>query len=364
MKQTIFYSWQSDIEFNKKFIGGCIRKAIKELKGESDFYYLTADESTRGESGAINISKILFEKIANCDIFIAETSIVNFCDDKALRFTPNPNVLIELGYASSEIGWERIITITDVSNDSLIHLPFDIEHHRTIKFDFKNGKEEDLIGKLKSAINLINKKKSINTDIKEYVNSKVEYIFTYSFHYIQSLTSVGELEPTKVFRDLIIKKRKTSIEKMLSKIEIRGFYAYRSFQLIIDEIESVLGNPLVTKYLSKKTTSILIRLMLEMGKFGMSPSSSFSKRSRNKMNFDELDLKVIDSNLKGVKELRRIYGKGFSVEGKGHFKYYFDERDLRISIPYTKTGISKTSNFIHTINELYKQWINDIGRKK
>lgn len=42
-----------------------------------------------------------------------------------MRATPNPNVLVELGYAAHSLGWDRIIVVVNTAHGAIEELPFD-----------------------------------------------------------------------------------------------------------------------------------------------------------------------------------------------------------------------------------------------
>lgn len=93
---------------------------------------------------------------------------------------PNPNVLIELGYAIATLGWSRIIMVFNTNYGNFPQgLPFDVDRHRATVFSIKD--KTDKVGKsqlssvLKNAIEAIikaaplkpNEEKSISpTEIK------------------------------------------------------------------------------------------------------------------------------------------------------------------------------------------------------
>ncbi len=90
---------------------------------------ITPDEATRGEAGAVNIASKILEKIEIADVFMADITPVT--PSGAPRPCPNPNVLIELGYAVAELGWERVILLFNEAFGSLkTDLPFDIIQNR------------------------------------------------------------------------------------------------------------------------------------------------------------------------------------------------------------------------------------------
>ena len=133
-KIRVFYSWQSDLDkkLNNNFIKSAIENAIKKLNKEIELH-ISLDKDTLGETGSPNITEVIFKKISASDIFICDVSIINnrkLIFQKVKRLTPNPNVLIELGYAVKTLGWNRIICICNVTTGEVEKLPFDIRQNR------------------------------------------------------------------------------------------------------------------------------------------------------------------------------------------------------------------------------------------
>ena len=122
---TIFYSWQSDVKANRNFISDCMKRLPQKL---ADFAAIEISRDTEGIAGAPNIGDTIYEKIDHADIFVADVTIIN--SDTTGRKTPNPNVLIELGYAIKTLGWNRIILLYDRDFGTVEELPFDINHQR------------------------------------------------------------------------------------------------------------------------------------------------------------------------------------------------------------------------------------------
>ncbi len=134
---TIFFSWQSDSprETNSSAIRGALKKVIEDMpkKFHLTFHY---DEATRGMSGSMNIADLIFKKISSADVFVAD--ITTITEPGASRPCANPNVLLELGYAAAEVGWERIILLFNESIGSFPgDLPFDIVQNRVSKYSGK-----------------------------------------------------------------------------------------------------------------------------------------------------------------------------------------------------------------------------------
>ena len=81
MKLTLFFSWHStQKKYNKNFILSCIDKATKKISKTPEFKDAEFEvlEGVRGEPGSPQVAaKIIDERIPNCDVFIADLSVVN-----------------------------------------------------------------------------------------------------------------------------------------------------------------------------------------------------------------------------------------------------------------------------------------------
>lgn len=131
MKLTIFYSWQSDKpdRINRDFIQAATQLAIDRITSNDEFEVEPVlDRDTLGVSGSPAIAQSILEKIETCSLFLCDVTIVS--ESNAKRIAPNPNVLIELGYAAAKIGWERIICVMNENFGGPSKLPFDLKHRR------------------------------------------------------------------------------------------------------------------------------------------------------------------------------------------------------------------------------------------
>lgn len=139
----IFYSWQTDSpdETNRRLIRNSIRIASSELEQKLSSpelqYTINLDEATRDCPGSPNIPLTIFEKIGQSDVFICDLTTINANAPDGLRRTPNPNVLIELGFAISSLGFGRIIMIFNTAFGELKDLPFDIDRQRQTSYESK-----------------------------------------------------------------------------------------------------------------------------------------------------------------------------------------------------------------------------------
>lgn len=166
---VIFYSWQSDLpnSTNRGFIGDCIERAIKQLNQIPLAVEPSLDRDTKGVPGSPDIAHTIFEKIDQCHLFIGDTSITNYNSrfrrflkfqlGIGLRPTPNPNVLLELGYAAKRLTWDKIICVANEHYADVGQLPFDLRQRKTLTYTLHpKEKKEDarkrLVQSFKEAI--------------------------------------------------------------------------------------------------------------------------------------------------------------------------------------------------------------------
>jgi hypothetical protein len=133
---NVFYSWQSDLDrkSNYYFIRDCLKEAAESLNNAVDIgERVNVDSDTMGVAGSPNIAQTIFDKIDRSDIFVCDISTINHQSDS--RKTPNPNVLIELGYAIRAIGWSKIICVVNEEFSSVPDdLPFDLRGQRVTRY--------------------------------------------------------------------------------------------------------------------------------------------------------------------------------------------------------------------------------------
>ncbi|EPL3198968.1 hypothetical protein NLW48_000379 [Acinetobacter baumannii] len=142
MNDRIFYSWQSDCpsNTNRNFIGNALEKAIDEIvKDDKTTIIPVIDRDTLGVAGSPDISHAIFEKIDTASVFVCDVSII---DNTVKRPTPNPNVLIELGYAVKTLGWNRVIMVMNTKFGTPEMLPFDLRARRISAYAVAEGDDE------------------------------------------------------------------------------------------------------------------------------------------------------------------------------------------------------------------------------
>ncbi len=178
MPQTIFYSWQSDRpnKTNRGFIEDALNKAIRNLsqvisidepeRGEQ----ISLDKDTKGVPGTPPIADVIFEKIKNSSVFVPDLTFITKTENG--RFIPNPNVLIEYGWALAKLTHSKIVPVVneEFGEANSETLPFDMKHYRrpiTYKLKESASSEErkeiktELVKNLERAITLVLEKSAV-----------------------------------------------------------------------------------------------------------------------------------------------------------------------------------------------------------
>ena len=166
MKLTVFFSWQSDIDNdklnNKSFLCDCIHTALKNLenKGELKNVFFEFQESTSNISGNPSIPNTLDKRIENCDVFIADLSVVDSFSIIELflrklrkaktKRGPNNNAFGEYNKALASHSDEQVITIMNYLNgnpkDDNSLIPFDVRERRfPIGYLLKTNKDAEKV---------------------------------------------------------------------------------------------------------------------------------------------------------------------------------------------------------------------------
>lgn len=132
MPTTVFFSWQSDRP-GRNFIDKALREAIdrisQDLKiDEAVREGISLDRDTQDVPGSPSIFDTILKKIDRAAVFVADLTFVGTSLDGDLL--PNPNVLLEYGYALKSLGDARIVAVMNDVHGDPSSLPFDLKTKR------------------------------------------------------------------------------------------------------------------------------------------------------------------------------------------------------------------------------------------
>src|SRR5581483_8909514 len=113
MPIKIFYSWQSDTSLNRNFVRRALDAAVESLRAELEVNEperdMVVDQDTQGLPGSPPIAEAILTKIRDADIFVADLTFVD--NGAGQRRLPNPNVMLEYGYALHALGDQRVVGV-------------------------------------------------------------------------------------------------------------------------------------------------------------------------------------------------------------------------------------------------------------
>ena len=151
MTVRVFYSWQSDRRPNRNFIRFALEAAVKELRQdltlEEAQREIVLDQDTQGLPGSPAIAEAILSKIRSAEVFVGDLTFIDNLPDSSAsddaRRIPNPNVMLEYGYALHALGDAKIVGVFNEAYGSPKQLPFDLAHRRwPIKFNLVEGASE------------------------------------------------------------------------------------------------------------------------------------------------------------------------------------------------------------------------------
>jgi len=162
MSITVFYSWQSDTRAaaNRTLIQRSLEDSLTEISDDDSLALDPAiDRDTVGVAGAPDISNTILRKIDASAAFVADVTIVN--SEESSRPMPNPNVLIELGYALKALGDSQIVLVQNTAFGGPELLPFDLRQKRVLTYNSATDAEsraierKQLQSQLREALTLV-----------------------------------------------------------------------------------------------------------------------------------------------------------------------------------------------------------------
>lgn len=278
MELKIFYSWQSDLpkKQNLNFIETSIKDVLKRLRQQKPISLdIKLDKATRNLAGSPDIAESIFSKIGNSSIFIADISIINK-DYDGLRKTPNPNVLVELGYAARSLGWEKIICVYNTDFGNYNDLPFDLRNRRILDYTSKNGTDE-LSRKIESAICEMNKKGNLTNKILDFLKKDIDNeILGLLSHLLLIINDNSKQDLFAAIRGFL-NMSQNDLYKELKDKRILGFYLLKLFNEYENKIYNHINKALSSPYYNREVLNSLIDIYEWFAEYDKFKRNYFSK---------------------------------------------------------------------------------------
>lgn len=147
MEHTVFFSWQAsrDARECRNLIEQALEMALEKLASDATLEKalrddLALDKDTKNVPGSPPIFSTILGKIDKAAVFVPDlTAVAKRADGELI---PNPNVLIEYGWALKTLKHARILPVMNIAfgNPKEERLPFDLAHLRfPVTYDLPEG---------------------------------------------------------------------------------------------------------------------------------------------------------------------------------------------------------------------------------
>ena len=291
MARTIFYSWQNDLDSktHRYFIEKCLKKALADLEKDAAIY-MSYDRDTKGNNGSPDITATIFDKIDKCVLFVCDVSIVNSNADG--RKMPNPNVLVELGYAASKLGWDRIICLFDGNTGNIEDLPFDLRQKRVTPFYPDRKNEISRVSKI-LGVNIADLyvKGQLFNPLNDYIKGKID----------RSILGIVKPMANLVFGTITLSEglahvspllncSSEEIEKYITNIHFPAFIVLNDFDVENSNLQDILKDLFSSSYFPKEWSYTVLELIDWIREYNW----VISKRNQN-YPFEKIDSAEYDN---------------------------------------------------------------------
>ncbi|MFL0557362.1 hypothetical protein [Paenibacillus barengoltzii] len=366
MKITVFYSWQSDLPNNKNrgFISDALESAIKKVyKSRKVISEIKIESDSRNEVGTPDLVESIFKKIDSCDVFVADISIINSNAEE--RKVPNPNVLLELGYAAKSLGWSKVICLYNSEFAPVEALPFDIRSRKPIVYNTSENSTSE-----KQRVSAI-----LGTQLTEIIDYCVDDKKLYSKQKQKidlAMQAILIDICTLIFRKgsnfdkfnyprLLNMNAEELKEQIYSNVLI-GFDLFRNIMESIDDFSEFINDEVETFFLNIKEKRLLIKLIYSLKNYQdfLNRLETHSKDTLGDEYVTQIHSSDPEKNLVKVLLLKKIDSQKAVVISGGSFKkadinklqriYKLSERETAIFV-----------NLIIDITSTVNEWINTTG---
>ena len=142
---NVFWSWQSDFAPKecRNVIRTALTLAVDALASHPEIEESarpSLDHDTKGVPGMVDIAQTILDKIARAAAVVADVTPI--AQTAGGKYVPNPNVMIELGWAMQAPGLSQIVVVLNTASGcSIEELPFDIRHRRVMTYHLPVGSD-------------------------------------------------------------------------------------------------------------------------------------------------------------------------------------------------------------------------------
>lgn len=366
MKINVFYSWQSDLPNNKNrgFISDALERATKKVyKSRKVISEINIESDSRNEVGTPDLVESIFKKIDSCDLFVADISIIN--NNAEGRKVPNPNVLLELGYAAKSLGWSKIICLYNSEFAPVEALPFDIRSRKPIVYNTSESSSSE-----KQRVSAI-----LETQLAEVIDFSLDdkKLYSKQKHIIDLAMQAILIDIcTLIFRKgsnsdkfnypRLLNMNAEDLKEQIYNNELIGFDLFRNIMESIDDFSEFINDEVETFFLNIKEKRLLIKLIYSLKSYQdfLNRLEPHSKETLGDEYVMQMDNSNPNKNLVKVLLLKKIDSEKAVVISGGSFRKAYINKLQQIY----KLNERETVNFVNLIigiTSTVNEWINTTG---
>ena len=287
------------------------------------------DRDTKDEFGSPDIRNSIFGKINHSKFFICDVSLNEYK-------TPNPNVLIELGYAIKTVGWSKILCLFNTQTGNIEELPFDINHNRVTPYNPNAESEKKRIANIISInINNLLRNGELYNPIEDHLKKKIDYIV---LQIVRNIINIFDFEKEVNYSTRLSELDNLSVDEMahlLSKTETLGFYYLFDYEESQMKLESLLNQLLSCNYFFDGWREAVINLIDWLDMWNHTIDSHFSPnlfQSAHNSNYAIKDMNKENpqNSIKSVLLLKHYKDDQYSVVQGGSLSKFNYEIAVKI----------------------------------
>ncbi len=373
MECTVFFSWQTDLpnKSNRSLIKKSIDTATKNLSEKSlkgtKFLY---DESTYREVGAPDIGETIISKISKSDIFICDISIIN--KTSKFRKSPNPNVMFELGYAASCLGWDNIICIYDTAVCKIDKLPFDINHRRILPYSSTNADvKKTLSSSIQNAIESMISKGLLYNPLKDHMKGKIDYCFLSILKQLCCIIfgTISMSDALSKVTDLLQLSKAKIQQKLVDGHKILGYFAENNLSDIREKLDNIFTSITTSNVFPQQWSLTVLKLIdwLRSYQWYISSRSQIPLASKAKLSIGAYDvIKGKDLNPSNPDDSYLLIKKVGTASGTVLYSANMTQIDSQVLL--TMQNIlpeyaEKYSECFYRLINITEEWLNSVGNE-
>lgn len=240
----LFQAWQNQKKEYTAFVTRTIQQVV-EIERKKGIEIEVIRFPAQDEAGSPDVVDMVWEQIANCDLFVGDLTAVAQIADQSIS---NPNVMYEVGIADALLGEKRVILVCS-KETNIEKLAFDVNHKRISPLSIKNERASEFLAEwIEAGIKECDVQqlqrdfvlRDLYDDLYIVYNNFMRMVYTNDFTYSKGV-NVPDIETIKInlekaiFNELMVSIDYGCVIKRLQN-EIKTLYETNNKRYILEVI--------------------------------------------------------------------------------------------------------------------------------